>query len=230
MMDNTAFEALVFERAEEIRRHDKKIRLICMSAVPAAAAVMVLTAVGLDLLPVRSVFENTTQSDSTFYNADTAAADFSNAAEAPADTAALNEEYAAGDSAEEFSGMVPKGDIAEDAENGADVVFTPYRAEFSEDFSVKESVTITDPAVISRLMSLTELPAVETELSSDDVNEYTIKGELIFSDRNYDNTITMTITDKNIIQFSNGRSVEKLELDDASKKMLTEIFDIAFTE
>ena len=47
MRSEREFEALVFERAEEIKARDRSRRLVRMSVMPIAAALVVLTAVGI---------------------------------------------------------------------------------------------------------------------------------------------------------------------------------------
>lgn len=47
MRSEREFEALVFERAEAIKAHDRSMKIIRMSVMPIAAALVVLTAVGI---------------------------------------------------------------------------------------------------------------------------------------------------------------------------------------
>ncbi len=145
MMDNAAFEALVFERAEEITRRDKKLRVIRIRAVSAAAAVMVLTAVGIIRMPTVSNMSDSTAAPTDYYKS----------AETAGDTIAMNEPY-------------EDNVVDQSVEQNAD--FTPTLAVFSNDDSNTQTVTITDEASLTRLCELLYLPRIDNfEESATDV-------------------------------------------------------------
>ncbi len=89
MMNNSDFEKLVFERAEELKAHDRRVRAVRLSILPIAAAFVILTSVGLRsalTVPNSSTAQDDRARDS--YTAE----NYSGSAEHPADLSSFEEE------------------------------------------------------------------------------------------------------------------------------------------
>ncbi|MBQ1546659.1 MAG: hypothetical protein IIZ59_03915 [Clostridia bacterium] len=215
MMDKSDFEALVFEKADAIKKRDRRNKIIRLSVIPAAAAFAVISLVGVRSLFYMPQSAGTSLSDAT---ANAPAAEYSAKNTAPEDMndyGGFTNEYEAEDGAADNYDIIDNNGIEKNTQPvqtfPANETTSPL---VSFDTNTRFFLYDDDAKIIAA--------ALDREFTSDDFSESGFLCTVTVDDISY------SIYETHVKAEKSGEIIGQYPLDDETKETLQNILPIRF--